>query len=91
MFGSVDPTLILVALINGAISLFILHQTRVNQGISRETQSIANEVKRATNGMKDQLVAVSRSDAMQMGVTQGIADQKATQAELDAKDSRSIS
>ncbi len=35
------------------------------------------EVHAATNGMKDQLVAATRSDAMQQGHTAGAADEKA--------------
>lgn len=37
----------------------------------------AREVKHATNSMKDELVAVTRSDATQDGITQGRAMEKA--------------
>lgn len=38
-------------------------------------------VHKATNSMKDDLVALTRSDATQKGHTQGVADQKAKEEE----------
>lgn len=46
-------------------------------------------VHKATNSMKDELVAVTRSDALQTGRTEGIAEQKAEQrSEGRAEDKR---
>lgn len=49
----------------------------VNTVVALLTYWTAREVKHATNSMKDELVAVTRSDATQAGITEGRAAQKA--------------
>ena len=48
----------------------------INTGLAILTYITTREVKHATNSMKDELVAVTRSDAHQRGVIQGRAMQK---------------
>lgn len=44
------------------------------------------EIKTATDGMKDALVASTRADALQEGHTKGVKDQKVQQAKDDRED-----
>lgn len=43
------------------------------------------QIHRATNSMKDALVATTRSDALQEGHTAGVAEEKATAKKLKGK------
>ena len=73
---STDLILVVVAstaVLNALIAVITLFHTIK---IGAETE----EIKHATNSMKDELVAVTRSDAKQEGITQGIASQKAEAA-----------
>lgn len=44
--------------------------------VSLKTQDKVEEVRHSTNSMKDALVAVTRSDALQEGHTAGVQDEK---------------
>lgn len=47
----------------------------------REVSNTVDAVQKATNGMKDELIKVTRSDAHQAGHSEGVADQKLATAE----------
>jgi glyceraldehyde-3-phosphate dehydrogenase/erythrose-4-phosphate dehydrogenase len=71
---------VIVALITGmATAVPLLAVQFVNLIVSLHNGRKVDDIKAATDGMKDALVKVTRSDALQEGHTAGVADQKADQ------------
>jgi len=71
---------------NNNITLIIVSVTTcVNAVAAVSTLYLTRKVEKATNSMKDDLVAATRSSALQEGHTEGVSAQKASQAILDSK------
>ena len=71
-------------MIDSDLTLIIVSiTTTLNTVAALGTLYLTRKVEKSTNSMKDELVAVTRSDAKQEGITQGVADQKAKQAIID--------
>ena len=66
-----------VALISGVTTALPLLATQaVNLIVSLRNSRKITEIKKATDGMKDELVKVTRSNALKEGHAQGVIDEK---------------
>lgn len=75
---NVDSNAVIIAAAIGAVSQIVIALATLYTSIRNGRK--ADQIKEATDGMKDELVKVTRSDALQEGHTAGVKDEKAVQA-----------